>query len=151
EAVRCAIAIQSAIAERNRASSEERRFQIRIGIHAGDVLERDGDLVGDNVNIAARIEPLAEAGGVCLTGPVFEQIRNKLPEQVLLLERPDLKNIATPVDVYRIVMPWEPARRGSRRAVARTGARRKMPVAALALAVLGVVLGSAWLLRSVMG
>jgi adenylate cyclase len=147
EAVRCAIAIQSAIAEHNRTAPEEQRFQIRIGIHAGDVMERDGDLIGDSVNIASRIEPLAEFGGVCVTRAVFEQIRNKIPEQMLLLERPELKNITTPVEVYRVVLPWGPTQGDRRRAAVKARAKRKGPMAALALAVLVALLGSLWLLH----
>jgi class 3 adenylate cyclase/TolB-like protein/Tfp pilus assembly protein PilF len=142
EAVRCAIVIQSAIAEHNRTASLEQRIQIRIGLHAGDVMEREGDLIGDSVNIAARIEPLAPAGGICLTAPVYEQIHNKIPEQVRLLERPELKHIETPLDVYRVVLPWEPARGGRERAVKRTRPRKRWPVAALALVLLGTLVGA---------
>lgn len=70
-AVRCAVAIQTALVEQNASASPDRRIQARIGLHLGDVEVRDGDVFGDGVNIAARIEPLAEAGGICITGPVF--------------------------------------------------------------------------------
>ena len=75
----------SALTQRNEAlalallhEASDRRIQVRIGLHLGDVEVRDGDVFGDGVNIAARIEPLAEAGGICISGPVFDQIRDKI-------------------------------------------------------------------------
>ena len=76
-AAECAVEIQQAFAERNRAETPERQVRIRIGIHIGDVVQREGDVYGDGVNIAARIEPLAEPGGICLTNAVYEQIVNR--------------------------------------------------------------------------
>jgi adenylate cyclase len=109
EAVRCAVAVQTAIAAHNEEPTAGHEFKVRIGIHVGDVVMRDGDIVGDGVNIAARIEPLAPAGGICITGPVWDQIRNKLKERVVPIGRPDLKNIEVPVEVYRVLLPWEDA------------------------------------------
>jgi adenylate cyclase len=106
QAVRCAIAIQTALVERNASAASERRIQLRIGLHLGDVEMRDGDVFGDGVNIAARVEPLADAGGICITGPVFDQIRNKIDEPLVRLGQPDLKNIQVPIDVYHVVLPW---------------------------------------------
>src|SRR6185436_2267457 len=77
-AAQCAIEIQRTLANYNATASPERRYQIRIGVHLGDVVMRDGDVFGDGVNIAARIEPLAEAGGICLSRSVFDQVANKL-------------------------------------------------------------------------
>lgn len=86
-ATRCAIAIQRALVERNRAQPEARRFQIRVGLHLGDVVHRDGDVLGDGVNIAARVEPLAEPGGICLTRAVHDQVRGRIEESLESLGR----------------------------------------------------------------
>jgi tetratricopeptide (TPR) repeat protein len=107
DATECAVEIQRRLFERNRAVAGD-RIELRIGIHVGDVVHSENDVYGDAVNIASRIEPLSEAGGVCLTGPVFEQVRNKLPYPLRPLERASLKNIETPVSVYRIELPWTP-------------------------------------------
>ncbi len=101
QAVRCAIAIQKDIIERNSSEAPGRRFQARIGLPLGDVEVRDGDVFGDGVNIAARVEPLADAGGICITGPVFDQVRNKIEEPLERVRRPEMKNIQVPLDVYR--------------------------------------------------
>ena len=106
QAVRCAVAIQTALVEHNASAAPDRRIQVRIGLHLGDVEIRDGDVFGDGVNIAARIEPLADAGGICITGPVFDQVRNKIEEPLVRLGQPELKNIQVPIDVYRVVLPW---------------------------------------------
>jgi TolB-like protein/class 3 adenylate cyclase/Flp pilus assembly protein TadD len=109
QAVRCAIAIQRALIEQNASAARERQTQVRIGVHLGDVEVRDGDLFGDGVNIAARVEPLADPGGICITGPVFDQVRNKLDTPLEKLARPELKNIEVPIDVYRLPLPWQQA------------------------------------------
>ena len=80
QAVRCALEIQKEMVQRNSSAAPERRMQLRIGLHLGDVETRDGDVFGDGVNIAARVEPFADAGGICITGPVFDQVRNKFDE-----------------------------------------------------------------------
>jgi class 3 adenylate cyclase/TolB-like protein/Tfp pilus assembly protein PilF len=103
ESVRCAVEIQTAIAKRNAARKSQKRILLRIGVHIGDVVREGNDLVGDGVNVASRIEPLAGPGGVCITGPVWDQIRNKANIQVEKLRKVSLKNVSTPVDVYRIL------------------------------------------------
>ncbi|MGA2864313.1 MAG: adenylate/guanylate cyclase domain-containing protein, partial [Verrucomicrobiota bacterium] len=107
EGAQCAVEIQKALVEYNASATPERRIQVRIGVHLGDVVLREADMFGDGVNIAARIEPLAEAGGICLSGPVFDQVANKLGVALVKLGAPELKNIQTPVDVYRVVLPWQ--------------------------------------------
>lgn len=107
EAVRCAYDIQRAIREFNLTLASDRRFHLRIGIHAGEVVETQGDISGDAVNVASRIEPLAEDGGICLTRQVYDHIKNKIDLQVTGLGPKSLKNVSEPVDVFRIVMPWE--------------------------------------------
>ncbi len=105
QALECAIAVQRTLLEHNEGSGPD-RVEIRIGIHLGDVVDQAGDLLGDAVNIAARIEPLAETSGVCISGPVFDQIRNKVPYACTQLEHAFLKNIETPISVYSVDLPW---------------------------------------------
>jgi class 3 adenylate cyclase len=106
DATECAIAYQRTLFERNRQRPESERVEMRIGVHLGDVVHQGSDVVGDTVNIAARIEPLAEASGICLTGPVVEQVANKIPYGCTRLEHAVLKNIETPVAVYGLDLPW---------------------------------------------
>jgi TolB-like protein/class 3 adenylate cyclase/Flp pilus assembly protein TadD len=136
QAIRCAIAIQVALAERNASAASERSIRVRIGLHLGDVEARDGDVFGDGVNIAARIEPLAEPGGICISGAMFEQVRNKIAEPLVRLGKPELKNIEMPIDVYRVAVSGT---EGS--AVpdgASTGARKRLATVALLVAFLFV-------------
>jgi adenylate cyclase len=105
-AVECAIAIHNRLGERN-ARGGLSPIQVRIGIHLGDVEARGSDIFGDSVNIAARVEPLAEPGGICITEPVFGQVRNKLPYSFEKIPTPKLKGVDSPIEVYRIVMPAE--------------------------------------------
>lgn len=106
EAVRCAIDIQEALHDRNATQAAERHILIRVGIHLGDVETRGGDLYGQAVNIAARIEPLAEPGGVCVTREIYEQARHALPQTLVRLGAAELKNIGDAVDVYKVLLPW---------------------------------------------
>src|SRR6202522_3748595 len=103
DAVRCATEVQHAMVERNAGVAPEHRIEFRIGIHLGDVVEEsDGDLMGDGVNIAARLEGIAEPGGVFLSNAAYEQVRDKLKEEFVDLGEQSLKNIARPVRVYRV-------------------------------------------------
>jgi TolB-like protein/class 3 adenylate cyclase/Tfp pilus assembly protein PilF len=103
ESVRCATEIQAAVAKRNSARPPPEQFHLRVGVHVGDVVREGEDLVGDGVNIASRIEPLAPPGGICITGSVWEQIRNKVDVKVERLRAISLKNVSAPVVVYRVV------------------------------------------------
>src|SRR5215469_1021056 len=107
EAAQCAIAIQRALAKRNADAPAERQLQVRIGIHIGDVIHRGGDVYGDGVNIASRIEQLAGAGGICVSMDVERQIRNAVETRFEKLAPTELKNISVPMDLFRIVLPWE--------------------------------------------
>lgn len=109
EATRCAIEIQSRLVEENRSRPPIKHIQIRIGVHVGDVVHKDGKVLGDAVNIAARIEPLAEPGGVCISNAVYEQVRNKMELALMRLGTPELKNISVPIEVYHVVLPWQKA------------------------------------------
>ncbi|QKC80850.1 adenylate/guanylate cyclase domain-containing protein [Mesorhizobium sp. NZP2077] len=105
EAVRCAIEVQNAMIERNAGVPPDRRIEFRIGIHVGDIVEEsDGDLMGDGVNIAARLEGIAEPNGICLSGAAYEQVRDKLKEEFEDLGDQELKNIARPVRAYRVAL-----------------------------------------------
>ncbi len=101
-AVECAIDIQSGISERNVKVPDSRRMVFRIGVNVGDVIIEGDDIYGDGVNIAARLQELAEPGGVCISGTVFDQVENKLDHNFVELGEQRLKNIAKPVRVYRL-------------------------------------------------
>jgi len=107
EAAQCAIEIQRALVKRNADVPPDRRIELKIGIHIGDVVHRGGDVYGDGVNIASRIEPLAGAGGICISMDVERQIRNAVETRFEKLAPTDLKNISVPMDLFRIVLPWE--------------------------------------------
>ena len=103
DAVRCAVEIQNGMAERNAGVNEDRRIEFRIGIHLGDVVEEsDGDLMGDGVNIAARLEAIAKPGTIFLSEDAYRQVRDKVTESFTDLGEKELKNIARPVRVYEL-------------------------------------------------
>jgi adenylate cyclase len=104
EAVRCAIDIQESLRTRNMAYPASRQMCFRIGITVGDVVERDGDLLGDGVNIAARLEGIAPVGGICISRTVHEQVANKLSVQFADIGEQQVKNIPNPVHAYHISM-----------------------------------------------
>src|SRR6202011_2380088 len=107
EAAQCAIEIQRTLAKRNHDVVADRRIELKIGIHIGDVVHRGGDVYGDGVNIASRIEPLAGAGGICVSMDVERQIRNAVETRFEKLASTELKNISVPMELFRIVLPWE--------------------------------------------
>ncbi len=105
DAVRCAVDIQRGMAERNQTVTPDRKLVFRIGLNLGDVIAHDGDLYGDGVNVAARLEGLAEPGGICLSASAYEQVRDKIG--VVRFEdlgEQTVKNIARPVRAYRVVL-----------------------------------------------
>ncbi len=104
EAVRCAVEIQQEIEARNANLPEDRRMHFRIGINLGDVMAEGDNLLGDGVNVAARLEGLAKAGGVCVSGTVFDHVRNKVGLKFENLGERQVKNIAEPLRVYRLVV-----------------------------------------------
>ena len=103
EAVRCASEIQKTMREREGSLPEDRRIEIRVGINLGDVIIDDDDVYGDGVNIAARLEALADPGGVVISSTVFEQVRDRVPDSFEDLGDQQVKNIARPVRVNRVV------------------------------------------------
>ena len=113
EAVRCAIDIQESLRTRNMAYPASRQMNFRIGITIGDVVERDGDLLGDGVNIAARLEGIAPVGGICISRAVHEQVANKLSVHFSDIGAQQVKNIPTPVHAFHIEMRPDETRTGA--------------------------------------
>jgi adenylate cyclase len=109
EAVACAVAIQRGMGERNAAAPEHQRIGFRVGINLGDVIVEDGDIHGDGVNIAARLEALAETGGICVSAVVRDQVDGRLDLAFDDLGEPEMKNIARRVRVYRVQLDRSPA------------------------------------------
>jgi TolB-like protein/class 3 adenylate cyclase/Flp pilus assembly protein TadD len=103
DAVECAVAVQAAMAERNDGVPEDRRMLFRIGINLGDILIQGDDILGDGVNIAARLEGIAKAGGICISSSAYEQVRGKVAIEFADLGEQTLKNIARPVRAYAVV------------------------------------------------
>ncbi len=108
DAVECAVDLQQHIRGRN-ARARTELLHLRVGIHLGDVEEHGDDILGDAVNIASRIEPQADPGGVCISEPVFVQIHNKVSYRLEPLGRTSLKGVRDPMNLYRVVIPWVPA------------------------------------------
>src|SRR3984957_5502228 len=103
DAVRCAIEVQNGLIERNAGLPSEKRIEFRVGVHLGDVVEEgDGDLMGDGVNIAARLEGVAKPGAICLSEEAYRQVQQRLDLKVTDLGMTQLKNIAQPVRVYSL-------------------------------------------------
>jgi class 3 adenylate cyclase len=136
DAVRCAIEVQRGMIERNAGLPSERRIEFRVGIHLGDVVEEsDGDLMGDGVNIAARLEGIAKPGTICLSEDAYRQVRARLDLAVSDLGQTQLKNIAEPLRVYALEVGVPVARRQSSGRL----------VMAAALVVVLIVVGGAFL------
>src|SRR5215472_4909094 len=102
DAVECAVAMQAVMAERNEGVPADRRMLFRIGINLGDILIEGDDILGDGVNVAARLEGLAEPGGICISSSAYEQVRGKVPIEFTDLGEQSLKNIARPIHVYAV-------------------------------------------------
>jgi adenylate cyclase len=102
DAVRCAVEVQRAMAERNVTAPEDKRIEFRIGIHQGDIIVEDDDIFGDGVNIAARLEGLADPGGVCVSRVIRDEVRDKLDVAFDDLGEQSLKNIARPLRVFAV-------------------------------------------------
>lgn len=139
DAVRCAVAVQRGIAERNVAVAADKRLLFRIGINLGDVVIEGADLLGDGVNIAARLEQMAQPGGVLLSGTAYDQLQGKLDVPLEFVGEQHVKNIARPVRAYRVLLDgrrvgWWPGFRRVRR-------RAALAAAVLLAAILG---GTAW-------
>ncbi len=103
EAVRCALEIQQLMYKRNQSVPSERKLLLRVAVHLGDVEHRDGDVYGDAVNIASRIQSLADPGGVCITQQVYDHVRNSDEFRTVALGQNQLKNMRTPTQVYTVL------------------------------------------------
>ncbi len=141
EAAQCAIEIQRTLAKRNHDVTLDRRIELKIGIHIGDVVHRNGDVYGDGVNIASRIEALAGAGGICVSMDVERQIRNALEARFEKFGTADLKNIKLPMDLFRIVLPWE---KGTESSAKRASKKSALPVLVVAAVLVTVALLAGW-------
>ena len=145
DAVKCAVDIQKNIKEKNAALSKDRRMEFRIGINLGDVIQEEGRLYGDGVNIAARIEGLAEAGGICVSRSAYEQVKKKLNVGFKYLGEHSVKNMSEPISVYQVLT--DPALAGrvfGEKAHARAATRK---VAFVTAATVILIVGSlaAWI------
>jgi adenylate cyclase len=107
DAALCSYDIQRATREFNFSVAPDRRIHLRIGIHIGEVVEDGGDILGDAVNVASRINGLARDGGVCMTRQVYDQVENKIDLRLSSMGLTELKNVSAPVEVFQMVMPWE--------------------------------------------
>src|SRR3954451_15092094 len=141
EAAQCAIEIQRTLAKRNHDVTSDRRIELKIGIHIGDVIHRDGDVYGDGVNIASRIEQLAGAGGICVSTDVERQIRNALEARFEKFGTAELKNIKLPMELFRIILPWESGKTLETRTPKKSHRSILVPIAAVIIIAL---LGAWW-------
>ena len=148
EAAQCAIEMQRALAKRNHDVPNDRRVEIKIGIHIGDVVHRGGDVYGDGVNIASRIEPLAGAGGICVSMDVERQIRTSLEVRFEKLAPTELKNISVAMDLFRIVLPWEKEKKsevGSQKSETSASGRSSLTARFVGIgALLLLLIGAGW-------
>jgi adenylate cyclase len=134
EAVKCAVKIQEDLKVRNAELPENKRMEFRIGVNLGDVIEEDDRIYGDGVNIAARLEGLAEAGRICISGTAFDQVKGKLPLGYQFVGKQTVKNIPDPIRAYKVLM--EPEHVGK---VIGEDKPKKFPLAAVVVAVVLVL------------
>ena len=146
DAVQCAVAVQKEIQARNLEFPETRRMQFRIGINLGDVIEEEDRLYGDGVNIAARLESLAEPGGICISKTTFDHIETKLPLGYECLGEQTVKNIAKPVCAYKVQMDPRITEKAKAKVKPKEGARRRPMIIGLVVVLL-VAAGAAALWR----
>jgi class 3 adenylate cyclase len=146
EAVRCAVEIQEALKTRNDSLEEHRQMHFRVGVNLGDVVVKNDDLLGDGVNVAARLETMAEPGGICISSSVYDQITGKLDLGFQDIGEQSLKNISRPIRVYRVSGTAPPVRPPPAALATRTATKARSPVpwmlGAVVVAAIGVV--AAW-------
>lgn len=141
DAVQCAVAVQEALAERNGSLPDGERIILRIGVNLGDVALIDGDVYGDGVNVAARLQQMCDPGGAVVAGTAYDHLQGKLDRPLDFLGEQQVKNIARPVRAYRVRLAGEPVAR--RRLPVR--ARMRMAAALAVLALAGATTGGWWL------
>jgi adenylate cyclase len=144
DAVQCGVAVQKELQARNAERSENRRMEFRIGINLGDVIEEEDRIFGDGVNIAARLEALADAGGICISKTAFDTIETKLPLGYEYLGEKEVKNIAKPVGAYRVLMDEEAAGKVIGETRPKTKQLRWAAVGALAVLIIGAGALAIW-------
>ncbi|MBC8176252.1 MAG: tetratricopeptide repeat protein [Deltaproteobacteria bacterium] len=142
DAVNCAVEVQRELAERNAELSENRRMQFRIGVNSGDVVEEGERIYGDGVNIASRIEGLAEGGGICISGTVYDSIEGKLGLEFENLGKHEVKNIDKPIRVYRVLS--YPGAAAHRVRKVKSAFKKTWRKTALAIAAVLVIVVGAW-------
>jgi adenylate cyclase len=143
DAVQCAVAVQNEIQTRNAELPDNRRMEFRIGINLGDVIDEDDRIYGDGVNIAARLESLADPGGICVSKTAFDQIETKLPLGYEYLGEQSVKNIPKPVGAYRVLMKPDAAGKviGEKRFLGRYSRRTAMAAIIILVIVSGGLIG----------
>jgi adenylate cyclase len=143
DSVKCAVEIQKELSERNAELPENRRMLFRIGVNLGDVVEEDHRIYGDGVNIAARLESLAEAGGICISRTAYGQIKNKLTLGYEYLGEHSVKNISEPVHVYKVLMDADAAGKviGEKRFLGRFSRKTAMAAIIILVIVAGGLIG----------
>jgi adenylate cyclase len=144
DAVQCGVAVQKELQARNAERPENRRMEFRIGINLGDVIEEEDRIFGDGVNIAARLEALADAGGICISKTAFDQIETKLPLGYEYLGEKEVKNIAKPVGAFRVLMDAEAAGKVIGELKPKPKQLRWAVVGALAVLIIGVGAWAIW-------
>jgi adenylate cyclase len=137
EAVKCAVKIQEDLKARNAELPEDRRMEFRIGVNLGDVIEEEGRIYGDGVNIAARLEGLSEAGGICISGTAFDQVKGKLSLGYQFVGKQTVKNIPDPIRAYKVLT--EPEHAGK---VIGEGKLKKWRLIQIAAAILIAIVGT---------
>lgn len=143
EAVNCALSIQREMVEGNSGQTEDRRITYRVGINLGDVVHQDGDLFGDGVNVAARLEQMAEPGGICISGTAFDQLRATVEAGYENLGEVQVKNISRPIRAYRVLL--DPALAGTLIADPnKHEAGSLVQIAGVALVLLALAAGGYW-------
>jgi len=145
DAVNCAVEIQRDLAERNTELPYNRKMEFRIGVNLGDVIDEEGRIYGDGVNIAARVESMADAGGICISGRAYDQVANKLGLEYKNLGEHQVKNISTPIRVYRVLsLPGAAAYRviEAKKTLGRKW--RRVSLAIAVVLVIGAAAGTIW-------
>ena len=140
DAVQCAVDVQKELRTRNAELPENRRMEFRIGVNLGDVIQEENNIYGDGVNIAARVQTLAEGGGVCISGTAFDHVENKLQLGYEYLGEQTVKNIAKPVRVYRVLM--EPGKPSEIKAKVKGRNWKYFAIAAVVVVTIGAIV--AW-------
>src|SRR5512147_3074138 len=143
DAVQCSVAVQKELQARNAELPENRRMQFRIGVNLGDVIEEGDRIYGDGVNIAARLESIADPGGICVSKTAFDHIESKLPFGYAYLGEQTVKNIAKPVGAYKVLMEPRVLPVEEKKKAKEVPVWQRKPVLAGAVALLVLIIGAA--------